>query len=431
MKRRMRVSWYPPDGATVAFGDCVAPKGTDGKVYENLAVVAAFVVCYSAIAGKVETSAVSGPIIYVGFGVLAGPLMLGWLDLDMSSQEFRVYADLTLALVLFIDAANVDFSVPGRGRHIPRRMLAFGLPLTIAAGWCLGWLIFDSLKLFEVAVLATMLAATDAALGKGVITNDNVPSKLSEGLNIESGLNDGICVPILLLFLAIAVGRNTEDIDAAMAVGLVMREIGVGLVVGLAMTGLGFSLLQWAARRDWLTEVWLQVPVVGLALGSFAIAQTLHGSGYIAAFSGGVLFGYLAKESTHHLVKAAEGTGEVLALATWVIFGAAVVGQSLSDFSWQVLLYALLSLTVVRMLPIYLALLGSGEDLSEKLFLGWFGPRGLASIVFGIIVLGHDLPGERVLVLTVVCTVLLSVVLHGVTANPLANAMGRRAKRSE
>ena len=399
-------------------------------MYENLAIIALFAFVYSAIAGGVERTMISGPMIFIAFGLAFGPVGLGILNLDISHVELRVVADLTLALILFIDAANADLSILKRNIKIPRRMLVFGLPLIILFGFGAGILIFDDLTLYELAILATMLAATDAALGKAVITNPAVPSPIREGLNAESGLNDGICVPILFLFIALAVGTDVQGSSMGLALKLVGREIGIGLIVGLGLTASGSWLLRFCWKRGWVTDVWGQMPVVALSMGSFALAQSLHGSGYIAAFTGGILFGYLAKKETHKLVHAAEGIGETMALFTWVIFGAAVVGKVFEYISWEVVLYAVLSLTVVRMLPVYLSLIGTAADHHSKLFLGWFGPRGLASIVFAIIVLNENLPGGKTLAITVVCTVFLSVIVHGLTANPLANALAAKQDQS-
>jgi NhaP-type Na+/H+ or K+/H+ antiporter len=179
-----------------------------------------------------------------------------------------------------------------------------------------------------------------------------------------------------------------------------------------------------------VTDIWVQVTVIALAIACFTVAQSLHGSGYIAAFTGGLLFGYLAKESTHKLLIPAEGDGETLALLTWLVFGAAVIGQALDQFTWQIVAYAVLSLTVIRMVPIFLSLSGTGELVESKLFLGWFGPRGLASIVFAIIVFNKNLPGGEFVTLVVVCTVFLSLIAHGISARPLANWLGRKAGTS-
>jgi NhaP-type Na+/H+ or K+/H+ antiporter len=289
-------------------------------------------------------------------------------------------------------------------------------------------LMFDGLSLYEAAILATMLAATDAALGKAVITNKAVPARIREGLNVESGLNDGICVPIVLFFIALSVSGHGEG-HSSSAMALVARELGIGLAVGLGLALFGAALMQWCWKQGWVTDIWMQVTVVGLAIASFSIAQSLHGSGYIAAFTGGMLFGHMAKDQTHKLVLAAEGVGETLALVTWLLFGALVIGPAFNLFSWDIVIYAVLSLTIIRILPIFLSLTGSGESVSSRLFLGWFGPRGLASIVFAIIVINAEVPNAEFLMLVVICTVFLSLIAHGISANPLAKWIAKKQSK--
>jgi NhaP-type Na+/H+ or K+/H+ antiporter len=395
-------------------------------MYIELAIFALFVFCYSIVAGRIERAAASGPIVFVVSGLLMGPLGLGWFDGDVSRAGLRVLADLTLALILFIDAANADLAVLKRHFRIPSRMLLFGLPGVIVIGTVIAALLFDNLSLFEAGILGTMLAATDAALGKAVVTNKAVPTQIREGLNIESGLNDGLCVPILFVFIALAIGSGTEGGSTMLALKLVIEELGIGLVVGLGLTAVAAWALRWCQDKGWVTEIWKQITVVALSIACFSVAQSLHGSGYIAAFTGGLLFGFKAKEATHRLVLGAEGIGETLALMTWFIFGATVIGQSAQHFTWTMVVYALLSLTVIRMLPVFLSLSGTGESTASKLFLGWFGPRGLASIVFAIIVVNKGVPGGKFMAMIVVLTVFFSLVAHGVSANPLAKLLGQR-----
>jgi len=395
-------------------------------MYIELAIFALFAFFYSIVAGRLERTAISGPIVFVVSGLLMGPLVLGWFDGDVSRTELRVFADLTLALILFIDAANADLAILKRQFRIPSRMLIFGLPGVIFLGTIIAVLLFDTLSLFEAGILGTMLAATDAALGKAVVTNKAVPTHVREGLNIESGLNDGLCVPILFVFIALAIGSGTEGGSTMLALKLVIQELGIGLVVGLGLTAVATWALRWCWNKGWVTEIWKQVTVVALAIACFTVAQSLHGSGYIAAFTGGLLFGFMAKEATHRLVLAAEGTGETLAMITWFIFGATIIGHSVQHFTWQMVVYALLSLTVIRMLPIFLSLSGTGESTASKLFLAWFGPRGLASIVFAIIVVNKGVPGGKFVAMIVGLAVFFSLVAHGVSANPLAKLLGQR-----
>jgi len=400
-------------------------------MYENLTILAAFVFLYSIVAGRLERTPINGALVFTAFGLAFGPIAIGLLDLDVDTEGLRTLAELTLALVLFTDASNANLGVLKSSIRIPRRLLLVGLPLTILLGFGAGVLVFDDLGLLEIAILATMLAPTDAALGKAVVTAESVPSNIREGLNVESGLNDGICVPILFVFLALVAGSNAQDSTGALALHLLAEEIGIGVAVGVGLTLAAAWLLKACGGRGWITETWRQLPVVALAMACFALAQALGGSGFIAAFAGGLLFGWLAKSQKHALLLAAEGTGDTLALLTWVVFGAAVVGQAIGGFSWAVVVYALLSLTLIRMLPVFLALIGTGVRNDEKLFMGWFGPRGLASIVFIVIVLGENLPGAQTLASTVVCTVVLSIIGHGLSANPLVAALAGRKTRTD
>ncbi|MGD9090416.1 MAG: cation:proton antiporter, partial [Desulfobacterales bacterium] len=265
-------------------------------MYQTIAILALFILVYSSVAGRVERSWISGPIVFTAFGLLIGPVGLDLLSFETDRETIKTLAELTLALVLFTDAAGADIGVLKKTKALPIRLLLIGLPLTILLGFGLGMLLVETLSVFGVALVATMLAPTDAALGKAVVTNEAVPDAVRQGLNVESGLNDGICVPILFVFLALATGKAGEEGPWKLAIMLVAEEIGIGLAVGLILTTLAALLLKVARKQEWLTHTWIQVPVVALALGCFGVAQSLGGSGFIAAFSGGLLFGILAKQ---------------------------------------------------------------------------------------------------------------------------------------
>lgn len=394
-------------------------------MYNELAIIALFVFFYSMVGGRLERTYISGAIVFVAVGLLMGPLGLGWFDAGVSGISFRVFADLTLAVILFIDAANADFSILKSQFRIPARMLLFGLPGVILLGTLFASIIFDELSFFEAAILGTMLAATDAALGKAIITNKTVPGRVREGLNFESGLNDGLCVPILFILIALADGSGVEGDRAMFALKLVAEELGLGLLVGLSLSAIAAWGGRWCSVQGWGNKVWLQITALGLSIACFSVAQSLHGSGYIAAFTGGLFFGYKNKKNTDKMVFAAKGIGETLALVTWMLFGAIVVSHCIPYFTWSMVVYAVLSLTVIRMFPVFLSLAGTGESIRSKLFLGWFGPRGLASIVFSVIVLNKELPGGRFIAMVVTLTVFLSLIAHGISAKPLARWLGK------
>jgi NhaP-type Na+/H+ or K+/H+ antiporter len=395
-------------------------------MYQNAALLTVFLLIYSAIAGRIERSLISGPIVFTVVGLLLGPDGLGVLRISISGEGLRLLAELTLAMVLFTDAANADFGVVRANLGLPERLLGVGLPLTIVLGFLVTAIVFPSLDILEMALLATILAPTDAALGKPVVTARAVPAVMREALNLESGLNDGICVPIVVILLGLAVGTQIEGGTIGHVAWVVVEEIGIGLIVGLGLTWATILMLRFAEERCWISEHWVEIPIVALAAACFAAAQAAGGSGFIACFVGGLLLSGLGARHKEELLRGAEHTGEALALLTWVVFGGIVVARMIERATWPALLYAVLSLTVIRMLPVFLCLIGTRTSTADKLFIGWFGPRGLATIVFGILILDEKLPGNDTIMLAAGWTVILSVIAHGVTANPLVKAIGAR-----
>jgi NhaP-type Na+/H+ or K+/H+ antiporter len=391
-------------------------------------VLAAFAFFYSVIASRLERSPISGAVVYLFAGLACGPYGLKLIELDIDGEGLKRLAEFTLALVLFSDSANANLVVLRKVKGIPIRLLLIGLPLTIASGFGAGCLLFDHLTFFEIALLATMLAPTDAALGQAVVTNKAVPASVRESLNVESGLNDGICVPVLLVFLALATGSVSGAETPDLVVRVLLEEIGIGAGVGLSLAVLGSFLLRFCGTRGWIAGAWVQIPVVALAMFCFALSQWLGGSGFIGCFVAGLVFGGLTRshETKEEVLNGAEGAGNVMSLLTWFTFGAVVFGASLQQFDWQVLVYAILSLTVVRILPVLLCLIGVPFRMDSKLFLGWFGPRGLASIVFVVMVMNEKLPGNDTLMAVVAGTVALSIIAHGLSAVPFAKGYGKR-----
>ncbi len=395
-------------------------------MYQAIAILAAILLVYAAIAGRIERSSLSGPIVFAAVGFLLGPRLLDVLHLDLTAGGLRALAEFTLAMVLFTDAANADIAVVRRNLAIPRRLLLVGLPMTVILGMLLAWPLLPSLGLLEIALLAAILAPTDAALGAPVVTNPSVPAVMRESLNIESGLNDGICVPLVLILLGYAVGTQVQHQAVMHVTFVVIEEIGIGAAIGYGLTLLASAMLRRADRLGWIAESWIAMPALAVAVACFASAQAIGGSGFIACFVGGLVLSPIARPIKHKFLGGAEMAGRILGLVTWVIFGAFVVSRMIDRITWAILLYSLLSLTVIRMLPVFLCLRGTELDNAGKLFIGWFGPRGLASIVFAIIVLDEQLPGNDTMMAAIACTILLSVIAHGVSANPLAQRMARR-----
>ena len=387
----------------------------------GMAIVALALIAVATVSKRLSGSPITPAILFVSIGLLVGPQVLGGVDISSTSSAVRTLAEATLALVLFSDASRIDFGKLRREISVPLRLLGIGLPLTIALGALAAGTIFDVLTVWEAVILGVVLAPTDAALGQAVVTSPRVPARIRQGLNIESGLNDGICVP--LLFAAVA----AADVESHIAGGrsgleLLFEEIGYGIVGGVVGGLLIGAVLVYAGRRDLIEGAWRQViPAAGAALG-YGTAVALHGSGFIAAFVAGLVFRAVIKRDPEDTNRLTEEVGGVLNGVTFILFGAILLGPAFGELSWQLALYAVLSLTVVRIVPVAIAMLGSHARGPTVGFLGWFGPRGLASIVFALIVIEESqLPHEHLLVLAAYLTVGLSVFVHGLTASPLAN----------
>ena len=396
-------------------------------MYLNLILIASALLFYSILAGRIEKTAMSGPMLFVLLGIFAGPLFLDLLDIELNLESYKTLAEVALALMLFTDASNTNFQVLEHNIATPLRLLIIGLPLTIVLGLFSGLLVFNGFSLIELAILATILAPTDAALGNAVVTNPAVPSRIREALKVESGFNDGIAVPVLLLFIALFEAGTTGEVGLAFGLGLFVKEIGIGIGIGLSVAYIGTRLIHYGTTKNWITASLKPFVIISLTLCCFSLAQLLGGSGFIACFTGGLLYGRLSKNKAQFLISA-EGSANILSLITWLVFGAVVISDSILGFNWQIALYTVLSLTIVRMLPVYLSQIRSGIAPKERLFMGWFGPRGLASVVFAIIILDLQLPHQETIISAIVYTILASIFLHGLSAKPLIKRLGKSEK---
>ena len=391
----------------------------DGLGSWDVSTVALLLLVFAALSRRLEGT-VTPAIFFTTAGLVAGP-GLGLVDLGIGSSTLKLLAEATLALVLFSDASRISLGRLRSEYAVPLRLLAIGLPLTIAAGAAVGVAVLPGVSLVEALVLAVMVACTDAALGQAVVTDERIPSRIRQGLNVESGLNDGLCVPLFFIAIALAEAEEGTLSDRA-AVELVLEEIGYGIVGGVVAGLLGALALRMAWKRRWIEPHWLQILAVATALLAVGIANALHGSIFIAAFVGGFLFGALRDSAGGRVTYLVDQGGDVLNAVTFIVFGAAILGTVLDELTWQLVAYAVLSVTVVRMLPVALSLLRTGARKETVAFVGWFGPRGLATIVFGVLLIqDSQLPHERTLLLAAAITVGLSVYAHGLTAKPLTD----------
>ena len=389
-------------------------------------VVAVAIIGFGVVSGRAERSVFTPPMAFVLLGVLAGPLALGLVGFDAETPWIHALAELTLVVVLFTDASRIDLGLLRRQHDIPERMLIVGLPLTVVAGTVVAALMFDGLSLWEAAVLAAILSPTDAALGQAVVSNPKVPARIRQALNVESGLNDGIMLPALLILLSCAGAAEGQE-SAAHWLRFAAAQVILGPLVGIAAGYGGGKLVEQATKSRWMNHAFQQLSALGLALFAFGAAELLGGNGFIAAFAAGLAVGNFCPGICGCLQEFAEAEGQLLTLLIFTVFGVVMVPFAVEHWSVACAVYGLASLTVVRMVPVALGLIGAKLRSHTVLFLGWFGPRGIASILFAFLVLEEMAVAGRETILTVVITtVLLSVLAHGVTAYPGAQWYARR-----
>ncbi len=408
----------------------------------NIVVVGAALVCFAAVSNRLRGTALTMPIVFVGLGALTA--LTGVVTLSQAVDVVALLAEITLAVIMFSDATRLSLPRLQHTVALPARLLGIGLPLTVAFGSAVALLLFPEWPLAEVVLLAAVLAPTDAALGSAVVADPGVPARDRLALNVESGLNDGLVVPVVAVTVSRVIG---ESRSVGEWVTFVVSQIGGGIALGLVAGVGGIILLRRAHRASWSDGRYEQIATVALPVVAFAAAEAVGANGFIAAFVGGLGFGsggprrlvggdrpaldddMAGPDEAEHLAEFTEDAAELLAAVTFFVFGNLFIDEAISAITPRVVIAALASLTVVRMVPVAVALIGSGCDRAARLFIGWFGPRGLASIVFAILLLEEleeMTETANQLVGTISVTVFASVLLHGVTAAAGARAYGAR-----
>ena len=404
---------------------------------EALIALAVLLFGWSVISGRLERIDVTGPIVFVAAGLLLcnGPWAV--VDMTIESQSVHSVAEITLVLLLFADAARVNPQDLRRHAGLPTRLLAVGLPLTLALGAALAAALFTDLPWEMAALLGAVLAPTDAALSAGVVSDESLPQSIRRSLNVESGLNDGIATPVVTALIAAAatlVGVGVIE-DTASSPGLdALVDLVGGLIIGALVGYLGGVVVTKARGRGWIAPGGRRIAVLALPVLAFLVAHETGVNYFVAAFVAGFAFRAGTGEDDEEATELPELIGQVLSLAVWFVFGAGLLLDGLELVDWRIALYAVLSLTVVRMLPVAISMIGAGFTRPATLFIGWFGPRGLASVVFGLLIV-EELPVDdsrvETVLSTIVLTVLLSVIAHGLSGRPLTAWMARQEPKSE
>jgi sodium/hydrogen antiporter len=380
---------------------------------------------YALLSGRASHTPITAPLLFTAAGMVMSPAWMHIAAAGMTATVFLRLAELGLVLLLFTDASHTDLTVLCSIGTLPGRLLSTGMLLTILLGGIVARLVFPGLSIWEAGILSAILAPTDAGLGQVVVSSPRVPMRIREALNVEAGLNDGLSVPFLLFFMALAAAK--VEGGAASLLQFIGEQLGLGVVVGIAIGLIGGWLLRIGDRRGWMAESFQQIAVVTLPLLCLLVAEMVDASMFIASFVAGLAIQIPFKEAGKHSVEFAEEWGQLLNLAVFFLFGMIVV-RDWPQFTPATWVYAVLSLTIVRMLPVAIALIGTRLSPPSILFMGWFGPRGLASIVLGLVYLEQELHlfSESTIRAVVMVTVALSVFVHGLSAMPGISIYARK-----
>jgi NhaP-type Na+/H+ or K+/H+ antiporter len=404
------------------------PRFAQNRGMLIITVFVVLVFAYSLVSRRLASTVITAPLLFTAAG--ATLLLLPEFEAGLLTHRkaFLLIAETGLVMLLFTDAARIPRDALKGDRNLPARLLSIGMLLTIALGAAAAMVCLGSLTWQEAGIIAAILAPTDAGLGQIIVTSPKVPARIRQALNVEAGLNDGLSVPFLMLFIALAA---TADQSAPAVLGrFLLEQLGYGAAIGAGVGLAGGWLLGLAERRSWMSPALAQLGVVALPLLCMILSEESGASMFIAAFIAGLAVQIGFPQVARHSVEFTEEWGQLFNYFVFFLFGL-FVARAWADFTAAIWLYAVLSLTVVRMLPVAIALAGTRLARSTVLFMGWFGPRGLASIVLGLVYLEHQtqLPGEGTIRLAVMATVLLSIIAHGVSAMPGIRRYARAAAR--
>ena len=403
----------------------------------ELGVLAALFLVYGLVSRRLDRTVTTAPIVFVSAGLVLGASGVvdfgfgssdGGFEFTLGNEVVLIIAELALVLVLFADSSRIKLGALRGNAALPARLLGIGMPLSILLGLVLALPLITELEFWEAAIIAAVLAPTDAALGQAVVASKRVPARIRQALNVESGLNDGLTVPLLTVFVALAIAEE-EAGGGAFWIRFALEQIGYGAALGIGVGVVGGVLIQRACKRDWVTPLYEQLSVAALPVVAWAAAEAVGGNGFIAAFVTGLAASKAIHDLGEMVIEFTEGEGQLLNLSIFFIFGA-LAATIVDELTWQLVVYALLSLTVVRMLPVAIATIGTGLRPGSVAFLGWFGPRGLASIILGLVVFEEEaqLLGAETIFVTMTITVLISVFAHGISAHPLIRLYSRYAE---
>lgn len=379
----------------------------------SLAIISALFYFFSLFSKKMQTSICTPPMIFTSLGLILGRDVFNLIDFNLSNQLTRIVAELALILVLFADASRISIRKVIKDHNIPIRLLTIGLLLTFGCGFFVAYQLFPVFSLWEAALLSAILCPTDAALIHHVVSYKKVPMRIRQALNIESGLNDGLMVPIIIgLISYVSVVEKTLSVTEWTS--FLFKQISLGVLTGVFVAYVGGKLYGFSYKKQWINKIFQEISAIAIALLAYTLAEILNGNGFIASFIAGITIARIAKPICQSIQEFTAVQGQLVELLLFFFFGLSFVGPVLSQMSIEIFIYSLLSLTLIRIIPVFISLAGCKLRFETKLYLGWFGPRGIASIVFAFLVIEKIPTMQGNLIFTVGCsTILLSIFLHG------------------
>ena len=396
--------------------------------YPIFAFMALMILLYGLFSKIAEKSIITPPMVFVFIGFLASYFTFDFLKEGVEAPLVKIVAELTLILVLFVDASTVNVKKLLKERKIPLRLLLVGLPVTMVIGFLIALPLFPGLNLWIILMMALILSPTDAALGQAVVSSPLVPEKIRTSINVESGLNDGFALPPILICVAALSMTDSHGTGFSYWGLFTLKQFVYGPLIGGLVGFVGGKLVERASAKGWMNATFQRLTSICLAILAYSLAESVHGNGFISAYFAGLLLGTTNHEIRERIHEFGEAESQALQLFVFLLFGLILVPFALPLLTWQIWLYAILSLTLIRIIPVAFSLSGFGLSRADKLFIGWFGPRGIASILYLLmVVIELQQPeGLKLMVTVIVLTVLLSIYLHGISAYPLTKLYSKK-----
>ena len=381
----------------------------------SLALIGIVIVVSALLSGLIDRSGLPQVAVFIAIGAALGPAGLGLFNITLESPVVRVVATLSLTLVLFTDAVALNIREVKQHSALAFRMLGPGTILCAALTAVGAWWLLKIPPAFA-AILGAALASTDPVLLRGLLRRPDLPLQARHALRLESGLNDVVLLPIVVIAIALSghYDLNTGGF-AKLGLGLFILGPGAGVAIGL----LGVAALDLIRKRTGVRRDYESLYSLGIAFTAYAAAEAVHGSGFLAAFTAGLTIAALDVELCDCFIEYGGVTAEMLLLFTFVIFGSSLIWTGFTELNWPTILFAVFAMLI--RVPVYLlSLIGSNVDRRGRALIVWFGPKGLSSLLLILLPVFAGLPGSDRLFAVCALVVLMSVVIHGASPMVLA-----------